>query len=339
MAKYTADQLKALGAKGHAFKNAAGEWSYPIDDEEDLANAIRAVGRGGAEHDAIRRYIMGRAKDMGKADAIPDSWQSDGSLARSETFEVLGAGGPVTRSFELADISIRAGGDGRTVLAYAAVFNRDAEIRDQDGHYIETIDPVAFNRTLQDQAGQIGVFYNHGRTLYGTPSERFSLPLGTPEEVRADNKGLFTATRYNRSQLADEVLESIRNGDITGHSFSGRFVESRRTRATGRGELDRIHRSQVSLREYGPTPIPAYKEAALVGLRMDDLADTLRQLSDAERAHLHQLLDTSSGAPSPTVDAGYATAAVTPAPDSHAGPTPTERRQRLLVISGRTSNR
>jgi hypothetical protein len=45
-----------------------------------------------------------------------------------------------TRSFSLEDISVRSGGDGRTVEAYATVFNTPAEVRDQDGEYIEVID-------------------------------------------------------------------------------------------------------------------------------------------------------------------------------------------------------
>ena len=58
MAKYNADQLKAMLAKGQAMKNANGEPSYPIADAEDLSNAIYAVGRGGGSHDAIRAHII-----------------------------------------------------------------------------------------------------------------------------------------------------------------------------------------------------------------------------------------------------------------------------------------
>jgi hypothetical protein len=79
-AKYSADQLKAMGAKGHAFKNPDGSYSYPIGDDEDLGNAVRAVGRGGADHDAIRRYVIRRAKALGSAGKIPDNWAADGSL-------------------------------------------------------------------------------------------------------------------------------------------------------------------------------------------------------------------------------------------------------------------
>ncbi|MGH2875068.1 MAG: HK97 family phage prohead protease, partial [Solirubrobacteraceae bacterium] len=76
-AKYDADQLKALKAKGHTFP---GGTSYPVDDLDDLAKAVKAVGRGGADHDAIRKYVIGRAKALGASDQIPDSWNADGSL-------------------------------------------------------------------------------------------------------------------------------------------------------------------------------------------------------------------------------------------------------------------
>lgn len=80
-AKYDAEQLKSMLAKGQAFKNANGDPSYPIGDAEDLGNAIKAVGRGGSDHDAIRKYVMGRAKALGLSSKIPDNWASDGSIS------------------------------------------------------------------------------------------------------------------------------------------------------------------------------------------------------------------------------------------------------------------
>lgn len=78
--KYSAEQLRQMLADGEAYKNANGEPSYPIGDKADLANAIRAVGRGGADHDAIRAYIIRRAKALGASDEIPENWNADGSL-------------------------------------------------------------------------------------------------------------------------------------------------------------------------------------------------------------------------------------------------------------------
>lgn len=79
-AKYSAEQLRAMLAQGEAFRNPAGEPSYPIGDLADLDNAIQAVGRGGADHDAIRAYIIRRAKALGATDKIPDGWNADGSM-------------------------------------------------------------------------------------------------------------------------------------------------------------------------------------------------------------------------------------------------------------------
>ena len=55
------------------------------------------------------------------------------------------------RAFPLEDISIvsRAkGGDGRTVEAYAAVFDRAVPIRDHQGEYEEVIAPGSFASAL-----------------------------------------------------------------------------------------------------------------------------------------------------------------------------------------------
>lgn len=81
-AKYSAEQLQALKEKGHTYP---GTTSYPIDDEEDLDNAIHAVGRGKvAGHDAIRAYVIRRAKEMGRAGKIPENWGTKGELQKSD---------------------------------------------------------------------------------------------------------------------------------------------------------------------------------------------------------------------------------------------------------------
>lgn len=75
MADFSADERRRLAKQGKAMPDG----SYPIRNVSDLHNAIRAVGRGGANHDAIRRFIMRRARALGAMDAIPDSWTSGGS--------------------------------------------------------------------------------------------------------------------------------------------------------------------------------------------------------------------------------------------------------------------
>jgi HK97 family phage prohead protease len=195
-------------------------------------------------------------------------------------------GPPVTelyaRSWALDDIEILRGadghGDGRTVRAYAAVFDTPAEIKDQHGHYVEQIDRRAFNRQIGLGIDRVNVFYNHTLTAMGTPSELGSVPIGSPVEIRPDGKGLLTVTRYNRSQLADSVLEAIRAGDIRGYSFRGRIFKSnpeRMPRAARSGALPTIVRTELGLSEYGPTPSPAYAEAGILAIRAALLAGGL----------------------------------------------------------------
>lgn len=86
-AKYSADQLQTLLSKGQAMKNDAGDPAYPIADEDDLRKAIRAVGRGGADHDKIRAHIIKRAKALGKADLIPADWTSKPPAKAKESAE------------------------------------------------------------------------------------------------------------------------------------------------------------------------------------------------------------------------------------------------------------
>lgn len=77
-AKYDAAQMKKMMSSGAAMKNPSGDASYPIADEEDLHNAIHAVGRGSADHNAIRRHIIARAKALGLSHMLPANWSSSG---------------------------------------------------------------------------------------------------------------------------------------------------------------------------------------------------------------------------------------------------------------------
>jgi HK97 family phage prohead protease len=245
-----------------------------------------------------------------------------------------------TRSFPLDDIRVRSGGDGRTVEAYASVFDTPTEIRDRDGHYYEVISRSAFDKTIAERGTRFGVFFNHGLTLHGTPSERHSMPIGTPLEVRADGRGVLTVTRYNKTPLADEVLEAINSGAITGQSFSGRMIQSNPRRGPFRprnGELPTVTRTEIAMREYGPTPMPAYEDAAIVGVRAA-LAHRFDDLSDEQLAELLRMLDPitpdGAGGEPGTPEQGAVAAEPEPEQGHHSGPhlVRAQARARLLKM-------
>jgi len=182
----------------------------------------------------------------------------------------------VTRTVPLEDISIR--GDGRTVDAYAAVFMVPAEIMDEDGHYKEQNHPASFNRSIANQSSvRVFCLYNHGKTLAGTPSDRYSVPIAVPVPgaMKADRKGLFTSSRYNNDPEADRILEAIKSGSLTGMSYTGVFRRSdpeltspyERYAPDRNGNLPLVTRLEIALIEYGPTPIPAFGDAQVLAVR------------------------------------------------------------------------
>ncbi|MEU1800897.1 hypothetical protein [Streptomyces sp. NPDC019937] len=80
-----ADAMKAdLSAAGRREAAAAGaampDGSYSIKTKADLRKAIKAVGRGGADHDKIRKHVIKRAKALGLEAMVPKNWNADGSL-------------------------------------------------------------------------------------------------------------------------------------------------------------------------------------------------------------------------------------------------------------------
>lgn len=182
------------------------------------------------------------------------------------------------RSFVVADLHVRSDGGGRVVEAYAAVFDTPTEIMDQDGHYDETLAATSFNRTIQHKGPTgFGVLFNHGRTIDGSPNALATMPIGVPLEVRADERGVYTATRYLDNPLANDVLDAIKAGAIRAQSFSGRFMRSARSWPAGRGKGARpmVTRHEIDMREYGPAVFAAYPAAAILGTRAEQFVRAL----------------------------------------------------------------
>jgi HK97 family phage prohead protease len=197
----------------------------------------------------------------------------------------------VYRTQVVEDLHIRSDGGGRVVEAYAAVFNAPTEIVDQEGHYNEVLAPTSFNRTIAHKGTRFGVLFNHALTIDGLPNPTATMPVGVPLEVRSDERGVFTATRYLDNPLADHVLDAIKQGAITAQSFSGRFTKSTRSYPHGRssGALPLITRTEVDMREYGPAVFAAYKDAAILGTRAEEFVRTLLATpSDRRLAFLEQ---------------------------------------------------
>lgn len=217
----------------------------------------------------------------------------------------------IERAVPLADLDVK----GRTVTAYAAAFDSPASVYDPQfspARHLESVARSAFTRALNAGAGlKAKVLFNHGKTIDGTPSERFSMPIATPVDVRADGRGLLTVSRYAATPLADEVLELIRNESVTGQSFRGPVYKF-----TERGGI--VELTECGLREFGPCPFPAYADAEIVSIRSAaDLMEAVEDLTPEQRAELARLLTS-------TIDTPAEGPAAAPAESGTADVTPDE---------------
>lgn len=249
--------------------------SYPIrpanmHGRDDLEAAIRAVGRGSADHDAIRRHIMTRARAIGLSSMIPDNWASDGSLGA----EQKGVG--------MADLERRLtpGADGKLELrtadghnrigGYAAVFNRSSR---NLGGFTEIVDPVAFNQSRGDGWPGVMARYNHEQ-LIGTTA------AGTLQ-LRTDSYGLVYEVEPPKS--LGHVLELVQRGDVTKSSFAFRTIADDWAYDDG---LPRRTLLGVALVDVAPVDDPAYLDTS-VGMRGAPAAEiALRSLAACKSADL-----------------------------------------------------
>lgn len=210
----------------------------------------------------------------------------------------------ISRYYPLENIEIirsSKGGDGRTVEAYAAVFDSPTEINDQYGNYTEQIHRSAFNMSVNSGAWRKAeCLYNHGyNPITRRPDVVASIALGTPLEIRVEPRGLLTVTRYNNTPLAEATLCAIKDGQITGQSFEGPCFKSnpmRVPRVRPGQPLPVVTRMELGLRNYGPTPSPAYDEPMVTVVR--SIISDIKGLTEGEYDELiRALTGTRDGEP------------------------------------------
>ena len=258
---------------------------YPIDTEEHIRAAWAYINK---PENAAKYPLNGvtLAEVKGRIRAAMDKLGADVSDSNGKS---ASRGSEYVRMYPLEGIEILRsekdpdGREGAIVEAYAAVFGQTAEIMDHEGHYLEEIDRTAFDTAIQFAARNTGgfpanikVLYNHGLTVQGTPAPEFQMPIGVPLDIRPEERGLLTRTRYDAEDpFVQRLLGKIRQGSITAQSFVGKIIRSEpalrrgdRHRPDSTGGLRTVRRMKLGLREYGPVLWPAYTGAEILGVRM-----------------------------------------------------------------------
>lgn len=259
-AKYKQSEIDEMGKKGEAFgPDSDGHYSYPIGDEEDLKNAIRAVGRGNADHDAIRKYIIGRAKALKLSSLIPDNWNSDGSLKESESSdqafewrrkraEDLGS---VERRYHVGQVELREDLDGSVhFTGYASTTNTPYDM----GWYTEQIGRGAFKKTLAENPDVV-LNLNHGAGGSGLPIARTK---AGNLRLSEDRKGLRVEADLDPQDPDVQLLaRKMTSGNLDGQmSFAFRAIRQVWNDDYTDREIQEcdIHRGDVSVVTQGANP-------------------------------------------------------------------------------------
>ena len=145
---------------------------------------------------------------------------------------------------------VRDEGDGPIIHGYGAVF--DTPSLDLGG-WRERIMPGAFKKTLRENKDVLS-FFNHdpnqviGRTSAGTLT------------VSEDFHGLAYQVKPPDTQWANDLLVSMRRGDVRGSSFMFDVINGKEWVKADDGVDERIVR-EVRLYEVGPVTMPAYPAA------------------------------------------------------------------------------
>lgn len=175
--------------------------------------------------------------------------------------------------------------DGKRVLAgYAAVFHRSGDPGTEInlwGNVFERIMPGAFDRALKD-GDDVRALFNHdrnfvlGRSLAGTM------------RLRVDARGLFYEIDLGDTQVAKDVEQHVKRGDVTGSSFG--FLPDDSGGIVWREEATKDIREVHSVRLYdvGPVTYPWYG-GATASLRSE--YDTYASCKNAESDKVDFLVD------------------------------------------------
>lgn len=248
-------------------KYSMPDGSYPIDNCAQLTSAANLAHHSKTYSFAqVKAHVMKALAGLScPMSALPDTWSSENSAeSNGDTRERPPREG-LFRA--IGDLEVRAGGDGPgTLVGHLAVFNQWSEINSiHEGHFMERLDPQAFNRTIQNNGSRMKVTFNHGKD----PSLGDKV-LGIPTVLEPDDYGVryevpLFDTQYNR-----ELAPGLKAGAY-GSSFRFNVLSDDFNKKPGRSEhnpngIPERTVKEVRMQEFGPVTFPAY-EGASAGMR------------------------------------------------------------------------
>lgn len=185
----------------------------------------------------------------------------------------------IERRFISIPLEIRASEDGkedsRTIRGYAAVFNTDNSQIDQEGRgFVERLDPHCFDGVINKS--DVCALYEHD---YATGIlARCTNGKGTLK-LSIDKKGLLCEFDAPHTTLGDNVLESVKRGDLRGMSFAFRTKTDEWSHDED-GNYTRVIKEVEQLFDVSLVAMPAYDKTSVslrsVAAELEKRAATLK---------------------------------------------------------------
>ena len=171
------------------------------------------------------------------------------------------------RTFTIDALEVRQGSDDETpmIRGHAAVFNKKSE--PIYGVFRERIEPGAFTKTLKN--ADVRALFNHN------PDYILGRARGVKKDtlrLSEDKKGLAIEIDPPETQFANDLLVSIKRGDISQMSFAFTTVSDSWNKERGE-DVRTLH--EVELHDVSPVTYPAYKQTDV----------SVRSTDDAVRSH------------------------------------------------------
>jgi HK97 family phage prohead protease len=171
----------------------------------------------------------------------------------------------------------------RSVKGYASVFDRES----QDlGGFVEIIHENAFTDRLNDD---VRALFNHdanlilGRTTSGTLN------------LFVDNGGLGYEVDFPDTTYANDLLKSVKRGDVTQSSFAFTVAKDGDEWITEGDKIIRIVHRVAQLYDVSPVTYPAYTDATAAARSLKEYVKTKASATERravlERIRSHRWAD------------------------------------------------
>lgn len=168
------------------------------------------------------------------------------------------------RSFVVDEFRIE-GDEGKTIVGHAAIFN---SLSEDLGGFREQIASGSFARAIGED--DVRALFNHDANLILGRNRAGTLKMSE------DERGLKVEITPPDTVFANDLMKSIKRGDVTQMSFAFRVVKENWEHGEG-GEPDIRTLQEVELFDVSPVTYPAYKQTD-VGLRsLEDIATEGRE--------------------------------------------------------------